>query len=102
MKCSKCGQENEDTIAFCVRCHHPMRFVCPACQYTQSHGGQCDKCGVDFAKYMTAMAFQAESRAKQSRETARQRYWVIKQVMLAVLTFGLSLLFFRRSRAQDD
>ncbi|MBI4479953.1 MAG: hypothetical protein HY651_08010 [Acidobacteria bacterium] len=102
MTCVKCGQENLKAIEFCVRCHHPLRYTCPACKHEQDHGEQCDKCGADFAKYAAMLISQAQSQAQQSREVTRNRHGAIKQVVLAILTGGLSLLFYHRSRAMDE
>lgn len=102
MQCSKCGQENLKAIEFCVRCHYPLRFTCPACKHEQTHGGKCDKCGADFAKYLAMLVSQAESKTQQARELARNRNSLFKQIVLAILTGGLSLLFYHRSRALDE
>jgi len=45
---------------------------------------------------------QAQSQAQQSREVTRNRHRALKQVVLAILTGGLSLLFYHRSRAMDE
>ena len=102
MKCGKCGHENLKAIEFCVRCHHPLRFTCPACKHEQPRGGQCDKCGADFAKYAAMLLSQAESRTRQAFEASKGRHSVLKQVLLAIFTFGLSLIFYHRSRAMDE
>ena len=102
MRCPKCGQENSATIQYCLRCHAPLRYTCPACQHIQDHGGQCDQCGVDFAKYAAMMVFQAQTQAQQSREKLRNRYSLIKQVILLPLTGGLSLLSFLRSLMRKE
>ena len=99
MKCAKCGHENLKAIEFCVRCHHPLRYTCPSCKHSQDHGGQCDQCGIDFAKYAVMLVFQAEAQAQQEREASRSRHSTFKRVLLAILTGGLSLLFYHRSRA---
>ena len=100
MTCPKCGQDNPETIQFCLRCHAPLRYTCPACQHLQDHGGQCDQCGVDFAKYAAMLVFQAQTQAQRGREVLRKRNSVIKHLLLLPITGGLSLLsflpFFRR------
>ena len=102
MKCGKCGQENLKAIEFCVRCHYPLRFTCPACKHEQTHGGQCEKCGADFAKYAAMLLAQAESQARQQREASQPYRSPWKQALLAILTLGLSLLFYHRSRVMDE
>jgi predicted amidophosphoribosyltransferase len=101
MKCGKCGHDNLKAIEFCVRCHYPLRFTCPACKQEQSHGGQCDHCGADFAKYAAMLLAQAQSQAEQRREAAAGRHSAWKQVLLAIFTLGLSLIFYHRSRVLD-
>ena len=102
MKCAKCGHENLKAIEFCVQCHHPLRYTCPSCKHLQDHGGQCDQCGVDFTKYAAMLIVQAEAQAQRQREAARGRQSLFKQVLLAILTGGLSLLFYHRSRARGE
>ena len=99
MKCSKCGRENLKAIEFCVQCHYPLRFTCPACKNEQRHGGQCDKCGADFAKYAAMLLTQAEMRTRQEREASHPYRSGWKQILLAVFTLGLSLIFQYRHRA---
>jgi hypothetical protein len=102
MQCAKCGQENLKAIEFCVRCHYPLRFTCPACKHEQLHGGHCEKCGADFAKYAAMLLAQAESQVRQQREAGNPYRSPWKQALLAILTLGLSLLFYHRSRAADE
>jgi len=102
MQCAKCGQENLKAIEFCVRCHHPLRYTCPSCKHEQLHGGQCDKCGADFAKFAAMLVMQAQGREQQKREVAKNRHKDLMRVGLAILTCGLSLLFYHRSRALDE
>ena len=102
MQCVKCGQENLKSIEFCVKCHYPLRFTCPACKHEQPHGGQCEKCGADFEKYVAMMLMQAESQTRQQRETSQNRHSTLKQVLLTIFTGGLYLLFVHRSRVMDE
>ena len=103
MRCPKCGRENSATVQFCVGCHAPLRFTCPACHHRQDHGGQCDQCEVDFAKYATLLVLQAQTQAQQEREDLRQtRNSLLKQIVLLPITGWVSLLgflgFLRRRR----
>ena len=102
MKCGKCGQENLKSIEFCVRCHTPLRYTCPSCKHEQEHGGQCDKCGADFAKFAAMMVYQAQLQAQQTRAAARSRQSLAKKVILAIFTLGISLLWSLRSSADED
>ena len=92
MTCPKCHRENPDSANFCLRCHMTLRFVCPACRHIQSHPGQCDRCGVDFLKYVEVMQFQMEARLLEARERSRGRSSLLKQLLLLPLTGGYSLL----------
>ena len=96
MKCAKCGHETSDTKQFCVRCHAPARFTCPACKHIQDHGGQCDQCGVDFVKYATMLVFQGQTAAQQER--LRKKGWseAFRQILLLPITGGWSLLKYLR------
>ena len=98
MQCPKCGQANPEAAQFCTRCHAPLRFVCPACKHAQSHGGKCDQCGVDFAKYVGVLMFQAKTESDKRSQRIRKRSALLKQLFLLPLTGGLSLFkyFFRR------
>src|SRR6266508_5335482 len=96
--CPKCGVSSPNTARFCTRCHFPLRFVCPACAHVQDRRDTCEACGVDFVKY--AMARVAQITARSEREAARmqKRSAVFREVILAVLTGGLSLLKYLRPR----
>ncbi len=92
MKCAKCGHDNLKSVEFCARCHYPMRFTCPSCKNIQDHGGTCDKCGTDFAKFAAMLVFQAQTNAQQARETQRNRQSITKQILLLPVTGGFSLI----------
>ena len=68
VECPKCKTENRETVTYCIRCHQPLKYTCPACRNVQLQGGKCEKCGVDFAKYMAMMIFQAKESAQQERK----------------------------------
>jgi hypothetical protein len=102
MNCLKCGQKNLKAVEFCVRCHTPLRYTCPACKNVQDHGGKCDQCGADFAKFAAMMVFQAQSNANLSRQNARDRQSIIKQILLLPITGGFSLIKFFRSKMHGD
>ncbi|SRR5487761_1433258 len=97
MTCPKCGNGNPETARFCVRCHMPLRLTCPACQHVQTHGGTCEKCGVDFLKYATILQFRMEQTVRSEREKAKARNEVVKQVVLLPITGGWSLLKYVKS-----
>jgi hypothetical protein len=92
MECPKCHTANGDADRFCKKCHHTLLFVCPACKAKQRHGGKCDACGVDLAKYAMALASQEETRVVHTREKSRERAAAWKQVALLPITGGYSLI----------
>ena len=96
MQCAKCGHDNPDSIQFCVRCHAPTLFTCPACKHTQKHGGNCDQCGVDFLKYAMMLVFQGRTESQQKRFRRKGKGEIIKQILLFPITGGWSLLKYLR------
>src|ERR1700676_1932145 len=73
VKCPKCGTEVRDIAKFCTRCHSTLRFQCPSCKNEQRHGGTCDKCGIDFLKYIGAVVIAKKAEADQIHERIEQR-----------------------------
>ena len=69
-----------------------LRFSCPACKNEQRTGGTCEKCGVDFLKYIVAVV----DAKKQSRDAEQERFdrrtGLVKNILAIPLTGGLSLL----------
>ncbi|MGH9407789.1 MAG: double zinc ribbon domain-containing protein [Terriglobia bacterium] len=102
MTCPKCSFANPDTARFCLRCHAPVLFVCPACARAQAHGGKCDQCGVDFAKYAVMLEFQMQRDSRQGRERRKGRNDLVKQALLLPVTGGWSLLRYLRSSLRDE
>jgi 8-oxo-dGTP pyrophosphatase MutT (NUDIX family) len=56
MLCPKCGHANPDGTPFCMECHATLLFKCPVCWHQQTHGGNCDQCGTNFAAYWSLAA----------------------------------------------
>ena len=102
MHCPKCRQENFETAQFCTRCHTPLRYTCPACKHVQAHGGKCEKCGVDFAKYAMMLQFQLKKDTDAERDRLRARTSLLKQILLLPVTGGLSLLKYFRSMLRGE
>ena len=102
MECPKCRHPNPETAQYCLRCHTPVRYVCPACQHLQRVGGKCEKCGVDFVKYAVMLQFQMQSQAQQKRQRSKTRTSIVKQILLLPITGGLSFLRFLRSRLRGE
>jgi hypothetical protein len=98
VSCPKCGQGNQDSVRFCTQCHFPLRFVCPACAHVQRQGGVCEVCGVDFVKYAAAQVSQMKLQSERAMAGTKKRSEVIRTIILAVGTGGLSLLKYLRSR----
>lgn len=92
MECSKCKTANTDTAQFCTRCHATLLFKCPSCTATQRHGGTCDRCGIDFAKYAAMLVTQEETRAAHQHDKVREHASVWKQIILLPVTGGYSLV----------
>jgi hypothetical protein len=92
MECPKCKTANADTAQFCTRCHATLLYKCPSCAATQRHGGKCDKCGIDFAKYATMMVAQEQIRASREHEKVRQNATTWRQIILLPVTGGYSLM----------
>ncbi len=100
IQCPKCGGDAREVARFCPRCHATLRFECPACKHEQRQGGVCEKCGVNFAKYVTAVVAAKKVEADQVHDRIERRTGIIKQVFLLPVTGGLSLIkyFFRQSK----
>jgi hypothetical protein len=100
IKCPKCAADAREVARFCPRCHATLRFECPACTHEQRKGGSCEKCGVDFVKYITAVVAGKKVEADQVHDRIERRTGIIRQVFLLPLTGGLSLFkyFFRPSK----
>ena len=92
MKCPKCGSEARDVARFCQRCHATLRYECPACKHEQRHGGSCEKCGVDFLKYITAVVTARRSESDAERERLEQRSRLMRNLILTPFTLGIPLL----------
>ncbi|MGA2630729.1 MAG: zinc ribbon domain-containing protein [Terriglobia bacterium] len=102
MQCPKCHHENSDRVVFCARCHAPLRYICPACKHSQDHGGTCDACGVDFAKYAAMLVFKAESDARLAHEQSRSKSGAFKQILLLPITGGFSLIKYLLGRMKGE
>jgi len=92
MNCPKCGAEARDVARFCRRCHATLRYQCPACQHEQRQGGTCEKCGVDFLKYITAVVAAKQAEADVIHERLERRSTFLKNVLWVPFTLGIPLL----------
>ena len=100
--CAKCGETNRGAGPFCVRCHAPLRYTCPACAHVQKLGGTCEACGVDFVKYGRMKLAAMQTDLEQGRRRTRSRAALLKSLVLLPLTGGLSLLSYVRGRRRGD
>ncbi|HXN72169.1 MAG TPA: zinc ribbon domain-containing protein [Candidatus Acidoferrales bacterium] len=100
IKCPKCGSDVREIARFCQRCHATLRYECPACKHEQRKGGSCEKCGVDFIKYISSVVAAKRIEADQVHDRIDRRTVIIKQVFLLPITGGISLIkhFLKRSR----
>lgn len=71
-----------------------LLYKCPSCMATQRHGGTCDKCGVDFAKYAGMLIAQEQNRVQRRRDKMRENASIWKQIILLPVTGGYSLMKF--------
>ena len=87
--CPKCAAPNRESVQFCIRCHTPLRVVCPACAHGQEAGTTCEKCGVVLGEL------------EQGRRRSVTRTALAKAILLAPVTLGWSLLLYARSHRRD-
>ncbi len=69
-----------------------LRFTCPACKHEQRKGGNCESCGVDFLKYITAVVDAKKDTRDVENERLERRSGLVKNILAIPLTGGLSLL----------
>jgi hypothetical protein len=101
VKCPKCGTEVREVARFCQRCHHTMRYECPSCHNQQRTGGKCEKCGIDFLKYIGAVVTQKQAEADAFHERLEQRSTLMKNILWLPITLGYPIIrdyFFKRDR----
>lgn len=101
VKCPKCGTDVREVARFCQRCHHTMRYECPSCHHQQRTGGKCEKCGIDFLKYIGAVVTQKQAEADAIHERLEHRSTLMKNILWMPFTLGYPILrdyFFKRDR----
>ena len=104
MKCPKCDSEARDVARFCPRCHATLRYQCPSCSHEQRQGGTCEKCGVDFLKYITAVIAGKKAESDVVHERLERRSNLLKNILLTPFTMGIPLLrdLFHASRRNSS
>ncbi|HEY0704435.1 MAG TPA: zinc-ribbon domain-containing protein [Candidatus Acidoferrales bacterium] len=97
-KCPKCGTNARDVARFCPKCHATLRFECPSCHNAQRVGGKCEKCGIDFLKYIGAVVAAKQAEADMIHDRIESRSNLLKGILWLPLNGGLSLIkhFFGR------
>jgi hypothetical protein len=101
VKCPKCGTDVREVARFCQRCHHTMRYECPSCHNQQRTGGKCEKCGIDFLKYVGAVVTQKQAEADAFHERIEQRSTLMKNILWLPFTLGFPIIrdyFVKRDR----
>ena len=91
MQCPKCKAEARDIARFCPRCHNTLRITCPSCKHEQRTGGTCEKCGVDFLKYITAVVAGKQAESDAVHDRIEQRSSLMRNIMLIPFNFGIPL-----------
>ena len=92
MLCPKCGHEARNIARFCRRCHATLRYECPSCKHEQRHGGTCEKCGVDFLKYITAVLSAKKAQSDRARDRTQERSGLLKNLLLIPFNMGIPLI----------
>jgi hypothetical protein len=100
-KCPKCGTDARDVARFCPKCHATLRYECPSCHNNQRAGGKCEKCGVDFLKYIGAVVAAKKAEADAVHERLESRSGLLKGLLWLPFNGGMSLVryfFLKRDR----
>src|ERR1700722_3018901 len=97
-KCPKCGTNARDVARFCPKCHATLRFECPSCHNAQRTGGKCQKCGIDFLKYIGAVVAAKQAEADLIHDRIESRSNLLKGILWLPLNGGVTLIkhFFGR------
>jgi hypothetical protein len=101
--CPKCGAAVREVARFCQRCHMTMRFECPSCGNKQRTGVKCEKCGINFVKYIGAVGAPTQAEEDTIEAKMDRRSALLKNVLAIPLTGGLSLFkqLFRASNRKS-
>lgn len=100
-KCPKCGTDAREVARFCPKCHATLRYECPSCHNNQRAGGKCEKCGVDFLKYVGAVVAAKKAEADAVHERLESRSGLLKGLLWLPFNGGMSLVryfFLKRDR----
>jgi hypothetical protein len=89
--CPKCGAAVREVARFCQRCHMTMRFDCPSCGNKQRTGVKCEKCGINFVKYIGAVVAAKKPEEDMIEQRLERRSALLKNILAIPLTGGLKL-----------
>jgi hypothetical protein len=89
--CPKCGVAVREVARFCQRCHMTMRFDCPSCGNKQRTGVKCEKCGINFVKYIGAVVAAKQPEQDTLEAKMERRSAFLKNIFAIPLTGGLKL-----------
>jgi hypothetical protein len=92
MECPKCKTQALDVARFCPRCHATLRFECPSCHHEQRHGGTCEKCGVDFVKYLNMILASQRVEADAAHDRLEHRSTLLKDILMVPFNMGVPLI----------
>lgn len=81
-----------EVARFCQRCHATLRYVCPACKHEQRQGGKCEKCGVDFLKFIVAVMTSKKDESELVHEQLQRRSSLLKNLLLIPFNMGIPLI----------
>jgi len=68
-----------------------MRFDCPACGNKQRTGVKCEKCGINFVKYIGAVVAAKKPEEDTIEQRLERRSALLKNILAIPLTGGLKL-----------
>ena len=89
--CPKCGTAVREVARFCQRCHMTMRFDCPSCGNKQRTGVKCEKCGINFVKYIQAVVAPKQVKEDTIGAKLERGSAFLKNIFAIPLTGGLKL-----------
>ncbi len=92
MNCPRCNTEAKENARFCTRCHATLRYQCPACKHEQLQGGHCEKCNVDFLKYIVAVMQTKKDQAGLAHEKTARNSSLLKNILLMPFNMGIPLI----------
>lgn len=69
-----------------------MRYECPACGHQQRTGGNCDKCEINFIKYVGAVVAGKRAQADAIHDKIEQRSTLLKNLLFIPFTGGITLI----------